>query len=95
MNLPPFVVRLPRGLKLAMLGLALWLAATVPLAVYLLLVRTLGEPWIGPGLPGLIAFALNAVAVALVIGGVFTWLRDELRGKGSPPSPGGPPGTPG
>ena len=40
--MPPFFSRLPRGLRLAMLGLVLWLVATVPLAVYLLLVRVLG-----------------------------------------------------
>jgi len=44
--------------------------------------------------PGLIAFALNVVAVALVIGGVFTWVRDDLRRKAAPPSPGGTPGAP-
>jgi drug/metabolite transporter (DMT)-like permease len=92
--MPRFFSRLPRGLRLAMLGLVLWLVATVPLAVYLLLVRVLGQPWVGPGLPGLIAFALNVVAVALVIGGVFTWVRDDLRRKASPPSPGGTPGAP-
>jgi hypothetical protein len=92
--MPPFFSRLPRGLRLAMLGLVLWLVATVPLAVYLLLVRVLGQPWVGPGLPGLIAFALNVVAVALVIGGVLTWVRDDLRRKAPPPSPGGTPGAP-
>jgi len=62
-----------------MIGLALWLIATVPLALYLFLVRWFGEPPGGPGIPGAIGFALNVVAVVLVVGGLLTWLSDDMR----------------
>ena len=41
--LPPFFDRLPRGLRLLMIGVVLWLVGTVPLALYLLLARLFGE----------------------------------------------------
>jgi hypothetical protein len=77
----PLFRRLPRGLKLVMAGLLVWLVATVPLAVYLVLARVLDQRGIGPGLAGVFAFALNVVAVVLVTGGVLTWLVDQLRGR--------------
>ena len=78
--------RLPRGLKLVMVGMIVWLVATVPLAVYLVLARVFERPGLGPGLAGVFAFALNVVAVALVVGGLVTWLRDG-RPRGQPPGP--------
>jgi hypothetical protein len=80
----PLFARLPRGLKLVMIGMVLWLIATVPLMAYLLLARLLEQRSVGPGLPGVIAFALNVVAAALVLGGVITWLRDGRRGGRGP-----------
>jgi hypothetical protein len=75
----PLFARLPRGLKLVMVGMVLWLIATVPLLAYLLLARMLEQRWVGPGLPGVIAFALNMVAAVLVLGGLVTWLLDGRR----------------
>ncbi len=80
--LPPSFERLPRGLKLVMLGLVTWLVGLAPFAVYLVLVRLTGDQGGGPGVPGAIGFALNVVAAMLVIGGLITWLRDGSR----PPS---------
>ena len=80
--LPRSFERLPRGLKLVVLGLVTWLVGLAPLAVYLVLVRLTGDRGGGPGVPGAIGFALNVVAAMLVIGGLITWLRDGSR----PPS---------
>ena len=80
--LPPFFSKLPRGMKLVMIGMVVWLVGIAPLAVYLLLVRLSGDEGAGPGFAGAVGFALNVVAVGLVIGGAITWLRDER----SPPS---------
>ena len=79
--LPHVFDRLPRGLKVAMIGVVIWLLATIPLALYLLLSRWFGEPPQGPGIPGALGFALNVVGAALVAGGVVTWLLDERRGR--------------
>jgi hypothetical protein len=78
----PLFRRLPRGLKLVLAGLLVWLVATVPLAVYLVLARVLDQRGVGPGVAGMFAFALNVVAAVLVAGGVLTWLLDQLRAGG-------------
>ena len=39
----PLFARLPRGLKLVMIGMVLWLIATAPLMAYLLLARLLEQ----------------------------------------------------
>ncbi len=83
MKLPVFFARLPRGLKLAAVGVALWLIASVPLLLYLVLARLFGEPPNGLGVPGAMGFALNVLGAVLVAGGLLTWLWDD-RGPRRP-----------
>lgn len=92
--LPAFFDRLPRGLRLVMIGVVLWLVATVPLALYLLLARLFGEPPAGPGVSAAMGFALNVVAVILLVGGLFTWLRDDIRARRNRPTVGTGPRDP-
>jgi hypothetical protein len=87
----PLFKRLPRGLKLVMVGMIVWLVATVPLALYLLLGRMFDQRGVGPGIPGAVAFALNVVAAVLVLGGLITWLRDDRRRKSQRADPREPP----